>query len=492
MNHNRKGFFSYIFDPEKEVVEHLIKHIYNRSIADSLIKIMSDNSDVVDSKKDYLLRIIDSISTQEFEGKLNSAMVLTDIMDSKSVSDYYKSREVSEKLFAQIRSDDDLTTRCSLQVLTSLYKKFPFWVPRQADSDKDDFAKMYLPQQDTEDMEIMPHIDEILKENLPFIETILDVVPKGTLEQQYGEIIKPFGATKLQAAKFITNIIAVGNQEYAISLAACLPTLLKFCIEYPWNSMLHNCVESLFFELFKKSSKYNDEIKTAVIAESNLTDFIANCPVDATMRDSGRTIRGGFIATIVNIANMLKDNDSEYVQEELAKSDNWVEFMHSELSISNSRNEMALAGHQSKAGDSDEDSANYETSMDKLFAVFTNLKESHDSSRDESSSDEEEVDTTNILKDVDTSSESSETQPKEETKSHEPEDNGKYGFAQAKKQNDEKLASIAAQKEKSEKEKAEKAASEEDDNTSETNTYYDNSYWSLQPTYSLDALLQDI
>lgn len=84
MNHNRKGFFSYVFDPENKVVEYLIKHIYNRSIADTLVKILCDYSEVTADKKQFILAIIDSIKTQAYEGKLNISMVLIDIMEYKS------------------------------------------------------------------------------------------------------------------------------------------------------------------------------------------------------------------------------------------------------------------------------------------------------------------------------------------------------------------------------------------------------------------------
>jgi hypothetical protein len=84
MNHNRKGFFSYVFDPENKVVEYLIKHIYNRSIADTLVKILCDYSEVTVDKKQFILAIIDSIETQAYEGKLNISMVLIDIMEYKS------------------------------------------------------------------------------------------------------------------------------------------------------------------------------------------------------------------------------------------------------------------------------------------------------------------------------------------------------------------------------------------------------------------------
>lgn len=438
MNHNRKGFFAYIYNPESQVVDYMIKHIYNRSISESLIKILSEDCDNVDMKKGFVLKIINSLDTQEYEGKLNSAMVLSDIMDSKAYSEIFKSAEVNKRLFELLKSEDDLTVRATFNFLNVLYKKFPFYRPKPVkDNDEDSFAKMYLPssQQNGEDMEILDHIDTLLKEELSTIEAIIDHESKEKIGQQYGEIITPFGATKLQATKFITNIITQGNTEYALSLAACLPSLLKYSMDYPWHSMLHNNVEIIFNELFKKTSKYSDEIRTAVIAETGLADFIASLKPRVDMPISGRNIRNGVIATFINIANLLNNHESEYVQEELQKSDKWIEFVHTELQSSNENNERALAGHQSKACDSDEEATNYETSMDKLFAVFTNLKESHDSSRELDDSDEDEqVDTTNILKDIDKSSDGKSSSSKSVDSDSQDEDTRKSKSSKTKEQ----------------------------------------------------------
>ena len=64
------------------------------------------------------------------------------------------------------------------------------------------------------------------------------------------------------------------------------------------------------------------------------------------------------------------------------------------MADSNFNDEQPLAGHQTvKNGESDSDSEDnhYETSMDKLFATFTSVKDSFDSSRSNSEVDTEEM-----------------------------------------------------------------------------------------------------
>ena len=215
----------------------------------------------------------------------------------------------------------------------------------------------------------------MLKEGLILIEDILSRESESSLDQQYGSVIKPFGATRLQAVKLIYHIVMQGNTQYTLSLFSCLQLLLKYCIDYPYNSMLHNNVELIMTELFKKNSKYSEDLCTAIIAETGLPDFIADLTVDSQMPRSGRSIRSGVIATFINIANLLLNHESEYVQQELNRSDKWTAFVHSELASSNANNERALAGHRSKAWDSDGEAVNCETSMLRLIYVFNRTGE---------------------------------------------------------------------------------------------------------------------
>lgn len=401
-------------------------------------------------------------------------------MEVKNILDIFKGEEINRTLFSLLKSTDDLTVRSSLEILNALYTKFPFFVAKKVASsgEEDEFTKNYLTSSsETEEQEILPYIDSLLKEELEYFFDIFREGVTFSLEQQYGEVIKPFGATKLNATKFISNIIAVGNQDYALILAPCLFPLLSYATEFPWNSLLHNCIEMIFRDIFKTNSKYNDEVRTAVIAETGLTEFITNCAVNLKMKDSGRTIRNGLIATVISIANILNSHKSEYVQEELNKSEEWIEFVNTELKYANENDEKALAGHQSKAEDSDEESANYETSMDKLFTAFTNLKESHDSSRELDNSDdeeEEEVDTENILKDIDSPSEDSDKHI-EETKEQASGSEGEIRIEAKKKTS---LLSMIP-------------AKQEEEQMDEDNQFYDTSYWSLPTNIDLDKLLQD-
>lgn len=65
----------------------------------------------------------------------------------------------------------------------------------------------------------------------------------------------------------------------------------------------------------------------------------------------------------------------------MQSSEEWNEFKVGLLAESNFNNTQPLAGHQSnrcEEDDDDSDDPHYETSMDKVFATFTSVKESFD------------------------------------------------------------------------------------------------------------------
>ena len=456
--------------------------------------------------------VVQQLLEQEFEGKLNAVLVLNELMENKNLIDIFKDKQVNRKLFELVVDvDDEMTNRCALEVVNTLYAKFPFFVEVKNNEDEGDMSKEnFVPKNGDEvEKKILEHIDESLEEYLLPICEKLEKGSKETLEQQYGATIEPFGALKLQVVKFIHNIVAIGSNNYAVKISSYLQVLLNYCSKYPWNSMLHNTVEQIFNEIFKKNSKYDDGFKTATIAESSLLDFIHDCVADTRMPNSERPLRNGLIATVVSISNIINDTENEYVQEELQSHDKWVNFAYTELKEANENNEKALAGHQSKTGDSDDDSANYETSMDKLFAVFTNLKESHDSSREASDSDEdEEVDTENITKDIESSPDKSENSdtPSEEVRLEEEEDKDtpeKEEHKEAALDEDKEESKISDESPQEEPqvpvdslestpiETPSKTQTQPKDLVEESNTYYDNSYWSVPSSYNLEDLLQD-
>jgi hypothetical protein len=94
---HRKACQLYVFNPQNRVIEYLVRHVYNRSLADLLIRLLNQDilrSDYVEEVLDYVmtsdelrrgvvLGLIEQLSGSDEEGRLNAATVLIEIFESK-------------------------------------------------------------------------------------------------------------------------------------------------------------------------------------------------------------------------------------------------------------------------------------------------------------------------------------------------------------------------------------------------------------------------
>lgn len=94
------------------------------------------------------------------------------------------------------------------------------------------------------------------------------------------------------------------------------------------------------------------------------------------------------MAPFILIANLI-EAQTDQIKELADSDDSWQLFRENELKSTNELNSTPLAGYQTahNMDDEDSDDNHYETSMDKLFATFTSVKESYDSSRSNSEAD---------------------------------------------------------------------------------------------------------
>lgn len=192
--------------------------------------------------------------------------------------------------------------------------------------------------------------------------------------------------------KLVKNLVALGVPEIAAELVEAATNLLAFCKQYPWNSALHKLTEEIYATVLKTASRYPDDFKTAFLEATDLPAFIAELQPGSEFVDSQRSHRVGYMGSFIILANLLEQTKSDYVRRQIEDCETWDGFRAEVLDAANFNDKQPLAGHQSATQeDSDSDDNHYETSMDKLFATFTKIKDAYDSSRgSESNSQVEE------------------------------------------------------------------------------------------------------
>lgn len=502
LNSNRKQFCLYVFNPQNQIIQSMINHIYNRSIADLLVKIL--NQDVLksdyqqevlpfimtdeDLKEDTVLHILDQIELHEFEGKLNAALVTNELIESmKNFSTALKSPKVNEKIFSLIESEDELTVRSAFQMLDKLYTKFPFYVKSDSSEEEDPFSHSLFNESKSSDDTIIPEINDLIIRSIPKVAEVIECLTGQTLDQQYGGQIKAFGYTRIEAVKFVKSIVKLGVVDYAIHFNATFSKLLEFSKQYPWNSALHKLTEEIFSEVLRSNSKYPVGFKTAFLEDTNLPSFIADLQAQSQFEASGRNMRTGNMGSFLVLANLLESNLSDYVKETVDNCSEWEKFQEGELYSSNFNNDQPLAGHQTATSaeeDDDSDDNHYETSMDRLFATFTSVKESFDSSRSNSEASMEDVS----------------DEGEEEEKEEERDDDILEGEVRAEEEEEETEVPVLPEKytdpeQPAEDEQPQKGVSPVDEEMEKkveiSSNYHDNNFWKPPMQMDLEALLKD-
>lgn len=388
----RKNFNLFAFDSSTQVISSLINHVYNRSIADLLIKIL--NQDVIRSdykdevlsfiiindelKEQVLCQIIDQIQSEDLEAKLNASLVLRELIDAKK-NFSFRSPIIHQRLFDVMKSGDDLVLRAGFQVLDTLYAKVS--ISKYGNGEEDNFKggenKLLNDQ-------IIPEIDQILQSNLPLLSDFIETYDSKTVYQSdFRAEQKSFGLTRIEAIKVMRTIVRLGIVEYTVPFIQTCKALMTFCVEYQWNSALHKLVEEILTDILRSNSKFPESFRTAFIEETQLVDFLSDLDVYGQHEQSQRVLRAGAVPSFIVIANVLDQNQSTYVKDTIRSNPKWQDFKESTLDVSNRTNNMALAGHQANRQEDDDDSddSHYETSMDKLFQTFTAVKEAYDQNR---------------------------------------------------------------------------------------------------------------
>ncbi len=111
---------------------------------------------------------------------------------------------------------------------------------------------------------------------------------------------------------------------------------------------------------------------------------------------SARTIRHGYMAVVVKIANLLlKNKEKDYVGAYLASlGEDWPLFIEGELKRSNETNTKSLGGQQPRNASDEDDDMDGHMSMDSILSRFSNfntkLSQSHSVNNDDEEEDEEE------------------------------------------------------------------------------------------------------
>ena len=238
---------------------------------------------------------------------------------------------------------------------------------------------------------------EVLVHNVPRIVAYLDLPERSQseLSTSYDAKIQPLGSLRLKVVELVYQIIKLNKDSIltAIGDSTFFEKLSTLIEAYPWNNFLHLKVIAIYEDVFESSNK--DFIKQALTSGKIGETLITLAGKKTFQHESNRSIRQGYMAVVVKLANtILKYKAKEGVQEYLtALGDDWRSFVEGELKQSNDVNTRSLGGQQPRQSSADDDDVEGSMSMDSILQKFQNFsteRSKRENSQDDDDEDEEE------------------------------------------------------------------------------------------------------
>jgi SIT4 phosphatase-associated protein len=224
----------------------------------------------------------------------------------------------------------------------------------------------------------------------------------------------PLGSLRLKLVDLVYQLLKLKNNLLLSALVETkffshLSDLLEL---YPWNNFLQLKAIAIFDEVL--DSEYKELAARALRGSRIGETLIRLAGKSHHEHKSGRTIRNGYMAVIVKIANsIVKAKDKDFVKEYLESlGEEWHQFEEGELKTSNDSNTKSLGGQQPRPSGSDDDDMDSSTSMESILSRFSNfntamtqkansINDNDDDDEDEDEEEENEDDRDSIMKERD-------------------------------------------------------------------------------------------
>lgn len=415
INRKQKNLVPFVFAPNSDIIDNLLYHVYQRSIAELLNKLLnvqdhdfeSPIQEEIKAKQHQVLEaLIEKIGPDGSEDDhLNASSILQDMLETK---DFYvvicQKTNINKLLdFAFVQENANTSSQnAALAVLTAMVQVFH---EKKKDeqrnnnqSDEDD-----TPNLENEESNVDNPLIEVIAHNCRRLSDFLhqhSVVVLESIDTSFGVKIAPLGSLRLKIIELIYQLVRLNKQPIldAIADTEVFETISRLVEAYPWNNFLQLKVQNLYEEVFDSP---NVEFRRKVLERSKIVDTIIRLGQDVKfIHQSNRLIRHGYMALITRIANFiigkggrdLKDDVKEF-QEQMPNREEWKKFVEGELKQTNDNNMRTLGGQQPRNSmDEEDDAKEYEMNMENIMAKFNTFSQKMSNSYSDNQDDEDEED----------------------------------------------------------------------------------------------------
>ena len=376
------------FENNTSVIQNLFVHSTNKSVSEVLCKALSIDDTYVSNPIQFtqvrneilhgiLTRLENPIADQYSLDQI--AQTFCDLADqTKEIPALCCCLEVLRKLISLSLEKNHGVAASALKILTKLLSMDKSPVVTHL---KDQLTALSLVRPSAED-EAESEGEELLKlinEQLVYFKEVLQEDKEGT-ENQFRVTVKPFGVQRLKIIEYIHTLIKliiypIIDQMYHLQLQKLLCDLF---VRFPFNSVLHSLVYSVFKTVFDSDSK---SLLHVFALNKDFVTFLVESSVDPFYtQPNGRKVRKPYVGYITKLANhLVKLTDNVEVAKYLHDNTSWTEYCKTTLTEENERNETALGGRRATTENEGEENVNQEEQNlifeGNLASVFKKLKE---------------------------------------------------------------------------------------------------------------------
>jgi len=373
LNKRPAELISYIYERKPELLHKMIKHIYSKSIAEFLAKLLTfetsvlanANNEVYNERRSEVLKEIIKKLQPEFDlEEINNTAYLICEVFSKYNS-MHNSHEILNNLleksvidyFFQTLKTGKPTSACAVALI--LGNIFAYYIlintPKAQESNLDDpFGESQSPsniaQQVFELTEEIPLLKAFV-ENLEQIIKFIGNSSEQTIPGQHGAQAVPFGSARLKVLELIIIAMKANNDNIYNKLIEFnfFETLKNILIRHDWNNLLHNQVEKIFTHIIESGT---DDLKIALFEKAKILDFIVDNSKDSEFTLSGkhaRKVRKGYLGHLVRLSNKIVENRDPILQKYIEGNTKWKEYVESLLAETNQRDRTNFGGKDPRA-----------------------------------------------------------------------------------------------------------------------------------------------
>jgi len=262
-------FLAYIFG-FKEHVENLLVHIYDRHIADTIKKIVSNEdryfagttgNEFIYEKMLIIDKLIDMLdASNPPESIRNSSYVLCDLIKGKQHLEYFNEGKVLKRIFSVVTSGNACSLCAGIEYLTELLKLNAIG-STTANTDNLYFIGYDNFEQIEENNEKKLDYKELMilaAGCLPILKELLTKKGEIKYETQFGAKILPFGGDRVKVINFLHALMEIKDDIFCQRFQELeMPSLLLELMEiYYMNTILHTSICKIFTDSIKSGTGF--------------------------------------------------------------------------------------------------------------------------------------------------------------------------------------------------------------------------------------------